>query len=268
MITSLHNPKIQIVRKLQMQGKWRREQQAFAVEGVRLAEEALQAGWVAEQVFYTDQLDERGRAVVEKYAAHEVPVEVVSEPVMKAVSQTETPQGLLVVLAAQTLPLPPSPDFLLVLEGLRDPGNLGTILRTSAAAGVQAVLLTPGNADAWSPKVLRAGMGAHFRLPVHSLAWQGIRRILKGDARHLRVYLADASAGVPYTQADFSSPLALVVGGEATGASAEAGELADERVHIPMPGGSESLNAAVAASILLFEVLRQRSERKDTELSH
>jgi RNA methyltransferase, TrmH family len=260
MITSAHNPRIQLVRKLQTQAKQRREQGAFVVEGVRLVEEALQSGWEAVQVFYTGQLEARGMRVVEAYSARGVAVEQVAEAVMKSVSETETSQGLLAVLRAQRLPLPRNPHFLLVLDGVRDPGNLGTILRTALAVSVQGVLLAPGSVDLTSPKVMRAGMGAHFRLPAHTMGWDEIECTIKGEVGGLRAYLADARAGVPYTQADFRSPLALIIGGEAAGAGAEAASLVDERVHIPMPGGAESLNAAVAAGILLFEVLRQRGK--------
>lgn len=258
MITSVHNPKVQALRKLQSQVRRRREEQAFVVEGVRLAEEALKADWAARQVLFTEQLDERGRRIVDGYASRRVPVEQVSPAVMEAISETETPQGLLVAVERRNLPLPAEADFLLVLDGLRDPGNLGASLRTAGAAGVQGVLLAPGCVDAWSGKVLRSGMGAHFRMPIQALEWPDIRSVVKGASTGLRVFLADASHGLPYTDADFRGPLALIVGGEAAGASAEALSLADEKVHIPMPGGSESLNAAIAASILIFEVVRQR----------
>jgi len=260
MITSIHNPKIQTVRKLQAQVKTRREEGAFVIEGVRLAEESLHAGWSAQQVFYSDRLDERGRAVVDGFSSRGVSAEQVTESVMKAVSETETSQGLLVVLKSDKLPIPSFPNFLLILDSLRDPGNLGTVLRTATAAGVQAVLLAPGCVDAWSPKVLRAGMGAHFHLPIQSLSWEEIKHILKEPAHRLRVYLADSADGIPYTKADFRSPLALMIGGEVAGAGLEAASLADEIVHIPMPGGSESLNAGIAASILLFEAVRQRGK--------
>lgn len=204
-------------------------------------------------------MDARGQTVVEGFLARGATVEQVSEPVMQAVSDTETPQGLLVVLDQHALPLPPAPDFLLILDGVRDPGNQGTILRTAIAAGVQSVWLAPGCVDAWSPKVLRAGMGAHFRLPIRNLSWQDIRHSLKQTSGNLRVYLADSAGGMSYLKMDFRTPLALIVGGEAAGAGSEALALADERVLIPMPGGSESLNAAVAASILCFEVVRQRT---------
>jgi RNA methyltransferase, TrmH family len=260
MISSAHNPKIQAVRKLQAQGKERRAEQAFVIEGVRLGEEALQAGWGVRLLLYTDELDVRGKALVNDFAARDVSIEQVTPAVMKTASDTETPQGILAVLALGTLPLPPSPNFVLVLDGVRDPGNLGTILRTAAAAGVQAVLLAPGCADAYAPKVVRSAMGAHFRLPVHSLSWEEIQHYLYQPSGAAQIYLAEAGSGVPYTQADFRSPLALIVGGEAAGAGAESFSLAHERVHIPMPGNTESLNAAIATAILLFEVVRQRGK--------
>ena len=260
MITSVHNPRIQAIRKLQKQAKERREKQAFVIEGVRLAEEALQAAWDAQLVLFTDPLDERAKAVLDGFAARGVPVEQVTEAVMKAVSETETPQGILVILRLQSLPIPVNPDFVLILDGVRDPGNLGTVLRTAAAAGAQAVLLASGCADAFAPKVVRAGMGAHFWLPIHQPGWDGIKHILKDTGSNLQVYLADSAAGIPYTQVDFHSPVALILGGEAGGAGLESVSLADHKVHIPMPGGSESLNVAIAASILIFEVVRQRGK--------
>jgi TrmH family RNA methyltransferase len=261
MITSAHNPKIQWLRKLQSQTKARREEGAFVVEGVRLAEEALQAGWPALLVLHSEALSERGQAVVTSFAQRGVPVEQVTPAAFKAASDTETPQGLLVALSLHPLPLPDDPNFIIIPDGVRDPGNLGTLLRTAAAAGVQVVLLPPGTADAYAPKVLRAAMGAHFRLAVQALDWVEIRQVLLGRVHSLQVYLADAAQGLPYTQADLTQPLALIVGSEAAGASEQAIALTGERLHIPMPGGMESLNAAVAAAILMFEVVRQRASR-------
>jgi RNA methyltransferase, TrmH family len=258
MITSVHNPKVQAIRKLQTQSRARRDEHKFVIEGVRLSEEALQAGWQTHEVFFTDQLDERGKKVLVGFTNQGVPAEQVTQEVMKSISETETPQGILAVLSLQALPIPKNLSFILVLDAVRDPGNLGTILRTAAAAGVQSVLLSPGCADAFAPKVVRAGMGAHFRLPILQPGWETIRHILKTPGKDLGIYLADSIAGSPYTQVDFRLPLALIVGGEAGGAGSESASLADDRVHIPMPGGSESLNAAIAASILIFEVIRQR----------
>jgi TrmH family RNA methyltransferase len=162
-------------------------------------------------------------------------------------------------------PLPTELHFVLVADNLRDPGNLGPLLRTAAASGAQAALLSPGTTDAFAPKVLRAGMGAHFRLPVFHLTWDEIRAVCKEPVRpagepqrSLRIFLAEASDGTPCWDLDLRQPLTLIVGSEAEGASREALALADELITIPMPGKSESLNAAIAASILLFEIVRQR----------
>ena len=258
MITSSHNPKIQWLRKLQSQAKFRRDEGAFVVEGVRLAEEALGAGWPALLVLHGEQLSPRGQAVVDGFAQRGVPIETAPEPVLKAASDTETPQGLLVALKLQPRPLPPGLDFVLIPDGIRDPGNLGTLLRTAAAAGVQAVLLPPGTTDAYAPKVVRSAMGAHFRLAILPMDWLAIEQIIHPAQHPLHIYLADSGGGQPYTQADLHSPLALIVGGEAEGASPPAIALTDQRLHIPMPGGMESLNAAVAAAVLMFEVVRQR----------
>jgi len=252
-ITSIQNPRIRWLGLLQTQSRLRRQERAFVVEGVRLAEEALASGWKARLILYTDQLSERGRFVLDGFTAQGAQAEQVSEAVMRHVSDTQTPQGLLLALEWMQIPLSPQPQFVLIPDQMRDPGNLGTILRTAEAASIDAVLLPSGTVDAFSPKIVRAGMGAHFRLPIHEMNWDEIAIYLKG----LRIFLASAGQGEPYTQIDLSRPLALIVGGEAEGASAEAARLATAAIHIPMPGKSESLNAAVAAGILLFEVVRQ-----------
>lgn len=261
MITSSQNPKIKQVRALQARAKARREAGEFVIEGVRLAEEAVQAGWTPNLVLYGEGLGERGQNLVEKLQAEGVLVEQVAPHVMKAASDTQTPAGLLLVLPVATNPLPRELDFVLVLDQVRDPGNLGAILRSAAAAGVGAVLMPPGSVDPWGPKVLRSAMGAHFRLPVQSLAWDEIGA--QCEVHDLRVYLAAAGEGQVYSEADFTPPLALIIGGEAKGAGRRAQNLTDARVHIPMPGDVESLNAGVAAGILLFEVVRQRDHSPD-----
>ena len=264
MITSIQNPKVKWVRSLQGDSKNRREAGAFVVEGVRLLEEALTAGWDVQWVMYTEGLGERGRGLLEAFQARGAAIDQVAPHVLRAASDTQTPQGILAVLSMRPLPLPDCLDFAFVPDGIRDPGNLGTMLRSAAAAGVQAVLLPPETVEAFAPKVVRAGMGAHFRLPIFNMDWDGIRELVAQAG--LQVYLAEAITGVVYTQVDFRHPLALIVGGEAEGAGLQAQSLAHARVRIPMPGGGESLNAAVAAGILLFEAARQRQSDKDLPL--
>jgi TrmH family RNA methyltransferase len=253
MITSNQNPKLKLVRSLLGRSKERHEAKAFVVEGVRLVEEALAAKWTMKFVFYTSGLSERGRELIKKLEMKNIEVEQVSDPLLNSFSETENPQGILAVLNHVQLPIPQSLDFILIPDKIRDPGNLGTLLRAAAAAGVQAVFLPPETTDAFSPKVVRAGMGAHFRLPIHSLSWDQIRIATKA----LKIYLADMN-GNPCWKTDFRHPLALIVGGEAEGATQVARHLADLSVCIPMPGKAESLNAGVAGAILLFEVVRQR----------
>lgn len=257
MITSTGNTKIKWLRQLQSQASARREAGIFIAEGVRLLEEALAAGWQIQEALHTEELSERAQALLASLKQRGVQTTPVSPHVLKAASDTQTPQGILAVVKITSLPLPEHPDFLLILDSLRDPGNLGTILRTAAAAGVQAVILTPGSVDPFSPKVVRAGMGAHFRLPVHSLDWEAVYEYCM--ANPLRMYLAEAGGGQVYTSLDLRQPLAFIVGGEASGAGEQIKRLPLQPVHIPMPGASESLNAAVAAALLLFETVRQRT---------
>lgn len=255
MITSSQNPKLKLVRALQGRPKERREAGAFLIEGVRLVKEALSAGWPIRFVLYSDGLSERGEKVIEKLKSANLEVEDVAGDLLQSVSETESSQGILAVLELTIVPLPAFPNFLLIPDQIRDPGNLGTLIRSAAAAGVQAILLPPETTDAFAPKVVRAGMGAHFRLPIRSMEWDEIEQIC--EQASLQVLLADM-AGRSCWETDFHGALALIVGGEAEGASEPARKLANASVSIPMPGEAESLNAGVAGSVLMFEVVRQR----------
>jgi RNA methyltransferase, TrmH family len=255
MITSSQNPKLKLVRALLGRSKERQESNAFVVEGVRLIEEAVSAGSKFQFVLYSDGLSERGQDLVNILTAHRIDVEEVSGDLLQKVSETETPQGILAVLEFTSLQIPDSLNFLLIPDRIRDPGNLGTLLRTAAATGVQAVFLPPETTDAFAPKVVRAGMGAHFRLPIHSITWDEIEQVCK--SANLQIYLADMN-GRACWETDLRKPLALIVGGEAEGASDEARRLAIQKICIPMAGMVESLNAGVAGSVLMFEVVRQR----------
>jgi TrmH family RNA methyltransferase len=257
MITSAQNAKIKWVRLLQTQNQVRRDEGVFVVEGVRLVEEALAAGWPARLLLHTGDLNERGLEIVDGFIRRQTPVEQVTPQVMRSASDTQTPQGILAVLATTPQPIPDRPDFALIPDGIRDPGNLGSVLRTAAAAGVDVVLVPEGGVDIYSPKVVRAAMGAHFHVPVQVLTWEAIRDLVQRFK--LKVYLAEAGGAEMYTQVDLKKPVALVIGGEAAGAGDAAKLLAQGRLRIPMPGGMESLNAAAAAAIILYEVVRQRT---------
>lgn len=256
MITSLTNPQIKGVKRLHRQ-KGRQQTRRFLVEGLRLVEEALRAGHVPALMFYTPRLQNsaRGRELMALAKEASVRPALVSDQVMRATATTTTPPSVLAVVPMPILPWPERLTMLLILDRLRDPGNLGSTLRTAEAAGVDGVLLSPGTVDAYNPKVVRGGMGAHFRSSIRAATWPEIERATQG----LQIWLAEVGGGTPYYKVDWLPPAAIIIGGEAEGASAKARKLTNDRLCIPMPGGAESLNAAVAAGIILFEAVRQRS---------
>ena len=256
MITSVQNRNVKYIRALQSQGRFRREEHAFVVEGIRLVEEALKADWDARLILFVEGLNQRGQSLLASYSERGAELQQVTQQVMRAAADTQAPQGLLAVLPIKELSVPEVVDFVFIPDSVRDPGNMGTMLRTAFAAGVDAVFIPPKTVDVYAPKVVRAGMGAHFHLPLRKLTWQEISHRFKNTL--LKIYLADALAGRPYNQAEFQQPTAVIIGGEAEGVCEAAQKLAEERLRIPMPGGAESLNVAVAAGVLLFEVVRQR----------
>ncbi len=255
MITSAQNPKLKLVRALMGRPKERHDSGAFVAEGIRLVEEAAASGWQFRFLLYSSELSQRGNTLLAVLKSKGVESEEVASHLMDALSDTGNTQGIIAVLEQAPLPMPKSLDFVLIPDQIRDPGNLGTLLRTATAAGVQAVFLPPETTDAFAPKVVRAGMGAHFRLPIYEMTWEAIREATHG----VRLFLADMH-GKSCWETDLRSPLALIVGGEAEGASLPARELAEDSICIPMPGHAESLNAAVAGAVLIFEVVRQRKQ--------
>lgn len=256
MITSPDNPKVKQARAL-LEPKGRREQGRSLVEGVRLIEEALRAGYSPALVFFTGQAHQNLRATQLLRAIEElsIPIEELNPSTFGTLSDTVASQGVIAVLSIPKVALPRGAGLILVLDQIRDPGNLGTIMRGAEAAGVSLVVLAPGCVDHWNPKVVRSGMGAHFRLPlVAANNWAAVADLVEGRS----VWLADARGATPYDAVDWTAPSALVIGGEAAGLSSEAEQLGTGRVMIPMAGPVESLNAAMAATVLVFEAARQR----------
>jgi RNA methyltransferase, TrmH family len=262
MITSAASARVKAIRELHNR-KGRQEQQSYLVEGIRLMEEALDAGVLPAAVYVNAErlaAAPRGAALLARLQSSGPPPQEMSLPAMSAAADTQTPQGILAVLPLPALQLPRQalnePGLVVILDGMQDPGNLGTILRTAWAAGVGAVITSPGCADVYAPKTVRAGMGAHFRLSVlPAVPWGEMPRVLAGR----QVLLAVTQGGTPYSLVDWRKPTAVIIGGEARGVGPEARDLATAEVSIPMSAGVESLNAAVAAGVLLFEAFKQRS---------
>jgi TrmH family RNA methyltransferase len=225
MITSTHNPKIKLVRQLLTQTKARKKQGAFVLEGIRLLEEAFNSHFSPQLLLYTADLDQRGLSLVNKFESGGVNCEITAPNVFNSASDTETPQGILAVYPLISLPIPERADFLLIAE------------------------------DPFSPKVVRAAMGAHFHLPIKTASWPEIEKI----TRNLAVYLADMDQGPNLWQPDLTEPLGIIIGGEAHGPGKNARELTNKILHIPMSEKSESINAAAAGAVFLYEIRRQRT---------
>jgi RNA methyltransferase, TrmH family len=265
MITSTSNARVRLLRSL-ADRRARQEAGLFLVEGVRLAEEVVDAGVRPHLVLYDEAVrqTERGRALLADLEPVSDWMEPASAAVLASVSTVQHAQGIALAVPL-ALPVLPSrrqrpgalADILVALDDLADPGNAGAILRTARSAGVRRVLVSAGSVDVFGPKVVRAAGGAHFHLQLAAdFRWsEGASGLPPG----VPVVLAEAHAGRPYWRFDWSGPVVLVVGGEAHGVGAAARRSVTDRVQIPMPGGGDSLNVAMATGILLYEAVRQRS---------
>jgi TrmH family RNA methyltransferase len=256
-ISSTTNAHVKRLRSLRDSSRERRSERSLFLEGVRLVATALASGAELRlALFASEQLQAttEGQALLERLTVTRGAFAATPQ-VVAAAADTQHPQG---VVAAFAWPeTPPRPGLRLVLDGLQDPGNLGTLLRSAEAAGVGLVLCARGGVDPFSPKAVRAAMGAHFALPLQSdLEWETIGYELSECPA---VYAAEAGATMPYYAADWKQPVALIVGSEAHGLSDAACGWATHRIGIPMLGRAESLNAGVAGSVILFEALRQRT---------
>jgi TrmH family RNA methyltransferase len=256
-ITSTSNAQVKYIRSLCAQAKERRRERVFVLEGVRLVRDALQAGAELRLVLYDAEHlsgSDGGRALVRSLIDRSDSYLAAAQAIAAA-TDTVTPQGVVAVAAWPEVQ--PGDGVRLVIDMVQDPGNVGTLLRSAEAAGVGAVYCAKGTADIYSPKVVRAAMGAHFRIAIESdLGWDEIGATLVDCAQ---IYAAESEATMPYYAADWKQPSALIIGSEAHGISQEGLALAGRRIGIPMAGRADSLNAAVAGSIILFEALRQRS---------
>ena len=254
-ITSVHNPTIRRARSL-LRRKGRRQERAFLVEGVRAVSDMLAAGASPEVIFVRDGDEERAWASLH----HEVPIRLVSAEVFASLSDVPHPQGISAIVPMDAVPDAPRHDvwreeLILVADGVSDPGNLGTLLRSAAGAGVTHVLLSPRTVDPFNSKCMRAATGAHFLV---SLRQDTIGHIAETLALMPVVAVADAGGEVTYDDVDWARPCAIIVGSEAFGPSPEIMALATAYVRIPLARGLESLNAGVAGSLLVLEAARQR----------
>lgn len=263
LISSRANSHVKWFRALK-ERRGREASGAFLVEGPRAIQHALSVGATPLRVACGPQLREGNEPILSVVRSLPPDVEILrlDANAFEAISDTVTSQGVLAAFPIRNwAPEHPfSPDALvLVLDRVSDPGNLGTLLRSAAAVGCDGALLSPGCADAYNPKVVRSSAGAIFSVDFATVDWNSIQWTLQNLAAK---YAADGRAQLAYYEADLKGGCAILIGNEAGGLGSEARALASSEVRIPMMGGVESLNAGVAGSLLMFEALRQRAQRR------
>ena len=260
------NPKIKYLHKLARR-QFRQKEQKFIIEGIRFAEELLRSSMQTESLYYSPKLlaNQRGCAVLKKAERQSIPSYQISENLMKEIADTDNPQGVLALVRmpkyslSDVLPLN-KPALIVLVDGIQDPGNLGTIVRTADAAQATGVVLLKGTVDIYNPKTLRSTMGSIFHLPVMPV--EDNRALFNMLRQHqVKVVMGQPQGGTMIQNVDLSGSIALAVGNEANGPAKQTTAAADITATIPMPGNAESLNVGVACAIMLYETVRQRMKQ-------
>lgn len=264
MITSITNKQIKNVISLQKKSKERRKQNVFVVEGIRLVVEApiqnIKALYVSEEIVGSDAFEDNLiiKDFMSRCEENLVSVEIVSKNVFKAMSDTVSPQGVLAIVERCDYKLDVNNSSFLMLEDIQDPGNLGTLFRTAEAAGIDAVIMSDGCVDLYNPKTIRSTMGTIYRMPhikCSKAEWQDIMNTLCDNG--FNIYGASLGALSSYYEVDMREKCAFVIGNEGNGITKDTLKRTIPLI-IPMEGKIESLNAAMAGGILMYEMNRQR----------
>jgi RNA methyltransferase, TrmH family len=259
-ITSRKNELVKEFQHLSSSSSYRKEKKKFPLEGARLCSDAAESGLETVSLLYTEEAEikySQYLSIIRKTNPNEY---LISQSVAQALSETKNPQGVFSICARpaerEDIPSAASGQHFLMLENIQDPANLGAMLRTAEAVGIKGVVLSGDCCDVFSPKALRAGMGAAFRLPVFILknGPETIERLNKAGFQTLAA-VPDSTA-IPITKLDFSVPTVAVIGNEGNGLTQETIHACSERVTIPMQGRAESLNAAASAAIIMWEMMR------------
>lgn len=270
MITSTSNKQIKRVISLQKKAKARKEENIFVVEGIRMVcevpKERLMELYISESL-YLSGMQEKNRELFEKLNG--IHCEIVDDSVFRHMSDTMSPQGILALVKQSEYTFEDilkkafkersNPCFL-VLENIQDPGNLGTILRTSEAAGISGVILSQNTVDIYNPKVIRSTMGTVFRVP-YVIVSDLEKAVMDMKDKKIRIYAAHLKGKKNFYEESYIEPTAFLIGNEGNGLTEQIADLADCYIKIPMEGKVESLNASIAASLLVYEAKRQRDSK-------
>jgi TrmH family RNA methyltransferase len=259
-IQSKDNALIKETKKLK-EKRYRTERKQFLVEGFRFVEEALKSSFEIPHLFLSENALDRWHSFnLQEKLQQSTKVFMVSETLLKLLSSTETPQGVIAVVNQKLFTSSDRDGFYILADKLQDPGNMGTIIRSAHASGAAGVILTKGTVDVYNEKTLRSTMGSIFNIPViedNDLSFVDSLKI-KG----FKLIVSSLEDSKNFFEADLTQNIILAVGNEGSGISEEVYKLGDIKVKIPMPGNAESLNAGAAASIMLFEAVRQRLTTK------
>jgi len=255
-ITSRDNPRLKEAGRLINSARERRKAGRCVLEGAHVVAAYRARYGPPETLIIAEHALDQPEMIALRADVAESRTLIVSERAWLEFAQIPSDVAVIAVVATPQSTFRTASDFCLLLEDVQDPGNVGSILRSAAAAGVQQVFLSGQCAFAWSPKVLRAGQGAHFRLEIY----EGVELPAWARSYRGRVIAAVATGGETLFNADLTHPLAIAIGNEGTGLSRSLQGAASVRVTIPMPGGFESLNAAAAAAVCLFECVRRRAD--------
>lgn len=256
MITSTSNPKIKSLVQLQKKRRLREEKGIFLVEGIRMFRETPVE--LIEEIYASESFYEKN---VELFGEIKGKIEILSGTVFQKISETKTPQGILCVVKRKQYSLEDilkhEKAHLIVLDGLQDPGNVGTIFRTAEAAGVTGIIMSRDTADLYQSKTIRSTMGSIFRMPC--VCVDDINECIKNMKNHkIFTFAAHLQGKKCYNEIEYKGKIAFLIGNEGNGLSEETANLADTWIRIPMEGEVESLNAAIAATILMYEAYGQR----------
>ncbi|MDF2379289.1 MAG: RNA methyltransferase [Candidatus Gracilibacteria bacterium] len=261
MITSLQNPILKNIIKLRKSAQERRKQNRMIIEGVREVSRALSCNWPINQIFFCEELMMNQSEFLDKIRGKSIELIQTSKKVIEKMSYRDSSQGILALASMPKKPLEdlklPDNPLVLIAEGLEKPGNIGSLLRIADGAGVDALILCDSTGDVWNPNVVRASTGTLFSVPLavasseKTLSWLNTQKISK--------IITSPDSQTPYSNIDYRESCAIIIGSEQAGLTEKWMNTANEKVTIPMYGTADSLNAAISASIITYEALRQRS---------
>lgn len=259
MISSANNGQIKYINLLKNKAKARQEDRTFVVEGIRMFEESREEDNLIKSYFSETFYDIKSKEDLDYF--QDLSYEIIQDSLFKKISDTSTPQGVLALVQAPEYHLKniiknPKSNLLL-LENIQDPGNLGTMVRTAEGAGFNGIVLSRDSVDMLNPKVIRATMGAIYRMPyVYVDNFEETLKQIQNN--NISIYAAHLEGAQSYDNLDYPSKCGIIIGNEGNGITKRTAEIADKLIKIPMKGKVESLNAAISAALIMFEVARQR----------